>query len=427
MKLYEYPARESWDALTARPANDPTALFDQVGAILRDVRERGDEAVADYSEKFDGRRPESLRVSREEIARAADRVSPALKAAIAAAKANIEQFHRAQRCEMPCVETQPGVRCWQKSLPIERVGLYIPGGTAPLFSTVLMLAVPARIAGCREIVLCSPASREIGDVHPAVLYAASLCGIEKIFRIGGVQAIAAMAYGTASVPKVYKIFGPGNQFVTAAKQMVSLSETAIDMPAGPSEVEVMADATARVPFVAADLLSQAEHGADSQVVLVTDSAETAAAVTAETLRQLEALPRRDIAAKALENSRIVVLHDQEEMIEFTDCYAPEHLILSVSEPEAVADRIHNAGSVFLGHYTPESAGDYASGTNHTLPTKGYARAYSGVTLDSFCKKTTFQQITPEGLARIGSVIEEMASAEQLFAHRNAVSVRLKQR
>ena len=425
MKLYLYPPREDWPGLIRRPATDSAALFDKVGGILSDVRARGDKAVKEWSLKFDGQAPECLEVPRDVVRAAADELSDDLRRAIVQAKANIEKFHRAQLPHLPKVETMPGVLCWQQSLPIEKVGLYIPGGTAPLFSTVLMLAVPAKLAGCDEVVLCSPIDKTRGEIHPAVLYAAGLCGIEHIFRIGGVQAIGAMAYGTESVPKVYKIFGPGNQFVMAAKQMVSLDDTAIDMPAGPSEVEVLADATARVEFIAADLLSQAEHGADSQVVLVTDSEELARQVQAETLRQCAVLPRHGIAEKALENSRLVVLRTRDEMMAFTNAYAPEHLIISCADARQLAGQVRNAGSVFLGNYTPESAGDYASGTNHTLPTKGYARAYSGVSLDSFLKKTTFQEITREGLQQLGGIIEVMAENEALFAHRNAVTLRLK--
>lgn len=424
MKIYQYPAKSEWPSLMRRPVSDRTALFGTVSAILDEVRRRGDEAVREYTRRFDGVEPASLQVSAADIQAAAAQVPDSLKQAIARAKQNIEAFHQAQRHELPRVETMPGVTCWQKALPIEKVGLYIPGGTAPLFSTVLMLAVPARLAGCREIVLCSPADRRTGQIHPAVLYTAQVCGIDKVFSIGGVQAIAAMAYGTESVPQVYKIFGPGNQYVMAAKQLVGMEDTAIDMPAGPSEVEVLADETARVPFVAADLLSQAEHGPDSQVLLVTDSPALAQAVMDETQRQCEALPRHEIAAKALENSRIIVLKSRRDMMDFTNEYAPEHLIISTGDYAELAGQVRNAGSVFLGNYAPESAGDYASGTNHTLPTKGYAKAYSGVSLDSFLKKTTFQEITPAGLQQIGGIIEEMAANEQLFAHKNAVSLRL---
>ena len=339
-------------------------------------------------------------------------------------KGNITKFHSAQAQELPCVETMPGVTCWQKAKAIEKVGLYIPGGTAPLFSTVLMLAIPAQIAGCKEIVLCPPPNKE-GKVHPAVLFAAKTAGVSKIFKIGGVQAIASMAYGTESVPKVYKIFGPGNQYVTAAKQMVSLKEVAIDMPAGPSEVEVLADETANPVFVASDLLSQAEHGVDSQAVLVTTSESLADKVMKEVEIQLEKLPRKEIASKSVANSKIFIVKDMQEAITLSNSYAPEHLIISANNYREIAEQIDNAGSIFLGYYTPESAGDYASGTNHTLPTNGYAKAYSGVNLDSFRKKITYQEITKEGLNRIGDAIEIMASNEQLFAHQNAVTLRRK--
>ena len=407
-----------------RPSNDRSALFSTVSAVLDDVRLHGDEAVRRYTLQFDQTSLDALQVTPEEIA-AADRLVPeSLKQAVTLAADNIRTFHEAQRTTLPAVETRPGVKCWQKALPIDRVGLYIPGGTAPLFSTVLMLAVPARLAGCREIVLCSPVDRQTGQIHPAVLYTANYCGVRKIFKIGGVQAVGAMAYGTESVPRVYKIFGPGNQYVMAAKQLVSMEDTAIDMPAGPSEVEVLADDSASVPFVAADLLSQAEHGPDSQVLLVTDSTALAQAVMDETLSQCEALPRHEIAAKSLDNSRIIVLKNRQDMMDFTNEYAPEHLIISTRDYQELAAQVRNAGSVFLGNYAPESAGDYASGTNHTLPTKGYAKAYSGVSLDSFLKKTTFQELTQEGLRHLGPVIEVMAANEQLFAHKNAVTLRL---
>lgn len=424
MKLYRYPDRSIWPELMRRPANDAFALFDTVKSILSDIRSRGDLAVKDYCLRFDGAAPSSLLVSSQEMEQAAQLVSDELKQAIAQAKATIERFHAAQFASMPVVETMPGVRCWQQATPIDKVGLYVPGGTAPLFSTVLMLAVPARLAGCREIVLCSPPDRQTGEIHPAVLYAASVCGINKVFRIGGVQAIGAMAYGTETIPKVYKIFGPGNQYVTAAKQWVSLEDTAIDMPAGPSEVEVVADESARPELVAADLLSQAEHGKDSQVLLLTLSESLADRVMQATMEQCEKLPRKEIAMEALSHSRIVVLRNEEELVDFTNDYAPEHLILSLVNYASLAKQIRNAGSVFLGYHTPESAGDYASGTNHTLPTKGYAKAYSGVCLDSFMKKTTFQEISPEGLQAIGRTIEIMAENEALFAHKNAVSLRL---
>lgn len=367
----------------------------------------------------------SLAVSEEEQQEAENLVSEDLKAAIRLAKQNIETFHAAQRFEGKKVQTQPGVTCWQKAVAIEKVGLYIPGGTAPLFSTVLMLAVPARIAGCKEIVLCTPPGRD-GKVHPAVLFAAKVAGVNRIFKAGGIQAIAAMAYGTESVPKVYKIFGPGNQYVTAAKQLVSLRDVAIDMPAGPSEVEVLADETANPIFVAADLLSQAEHGVDSQAILITTSVELQQAVKVEVERQLALLPRKEIAEKSLANSKLIVVDSMAEAIELTNAYAPEHLIIETEDYLSVAERIVNAGSVFLGSLTPESAGDYASGTNHTLPTNGYAKAYSGVSLDSFIRKITFQEIKPEGLNIIGPAIELMAANEQLDAHKNAVSVRLGQ-
>ena len=394
-------------------------------SVIDRVKEEGDRAVLDYEEKFDKVVLASLAVSEEEQQEAENLVSEDLKAAIRLAKQNIETFHAAQRFEGKKVQTQPGVTCWQKAVAIEKVGLYIPGGTAPLFSTVLMLAVPARIAGCKEIVLCTPPGRD-GKVHPAVLFAAKVAGVNRIFKAGGIQAIAAMAYGTESVPKVYKIFGPGNQYVTAAKQLVSLRDVAIDMPAGPSEVEVLADETANPIFVAADLLSQAEHGVDSQAILITTSVELQQAVKVEVERQLALLPRKEIAEKSLANSKLIVVDSMTEAIELTNAYAPEHLIIEPEDYLSVAERIVNAGSVFLGSLTPESAGDYASGTNHTLPTNGYAKAYSGVSLDSFIRKITFQEIKPEGLNIIGPAIELMAANEQLDAHKNAVSVRLGQ-
>ncbi len=431
MEIILNPQREAWPALMRRPANDSSQLFGQVSAILQDVKARGDAALKEYEARFDGVALDSLQVSPSELQAAESLVSPALKNAIARAKANVEAFHRAQLPARPdgrlfSIETMPGVQCWQKAIAIDKVGLYIPGGTAPLFSTVLMLAIPAKLAGCREIVLCSPPSRQTGQIHPAVLYTAQLCGVEKIFKLGGVQAIAAMAYGSESLPRVYKIFGPGNQYVTAAKQMLSLEDTAIDMPAGPSEVEVLADETAVPAFVAADLLSQAEHGVDSQVLLITDSESLAQQAMAECQRQCALLPRREIAEKALANSRIVVL-PRRQWMDFTNGYAPEHLIISTQDCRQLAEQVRNAGSVFLGNYTPESAGDYASGTNHTLPTKAYARAYSGLSVDSFMKKTTFQEITADALQNsLGPVIREMAENEQLFAHANAVAIRSKQ-
>ena len=403
MILISNPDKSQWQEILKRPVMNTENLFDTVRSVIDRVKEEGDRAVLDYEEKFDKVVLASLAVSEEEQQEAENLVSEDLKAAIRLAKQNIETFHAAQRFEGKKVQTQPGVTCWQKAVAIEKVGLYIPGGTAPLFSTVLMLAVPARIAGCKEIVLCTPPGRD-----------------------GKVQAIAAMAYGTESVPKVYKIFGPGNQYVTAAKQLVSLRDVAIDMPAGPSEVEVLADETANPIFVAADLLSQAEHGVDSQAILITTSVELQQAVKVEVERQLALLPRKEIAEKSLANSKLIVVDSMTEAIELTNAYAPEHLIIETEDYLSVAERIVNAGSVFLGSLTPESAGDYASGTNHTLPTNGYAKAYSGVSLDSFIRKITFQEIKPEGLNIIGPAIELMAANEQLDAHKNAVSVRLGQ-
>ena len=433
MKIYRNPSEAEVRELITRPTKDAADLTALVAAVLQRVKNEGDAAVLDYEQQFDkvdlrsacspsGASP--LAVSPEEFAAAEVAVSDELKAAIQLAHDNIARFHEAQRYAGIEVETAPGVRCWQRSVPIERVGLYIPGGTAPLFSTVLMLATPARIAGCSEIVLCTPPSRD-GSVNPAILVAARIAGVSKVFKAGGVQAIGAMAYGTESVPKVSKIFGPGNQFVQCAKQLVSLADVAIDMPAGPSEVEVIADATANPAFVAADLLSQAEHGVDSQVLLVTTSEAFIAAVEAEVSKQLAALPRQEIAAAALENSRIVLVASTDEALAISNRYAPEHLIIETADAEALAARVVNAGSVFIGHLTPESAGDYASGTNHTLPTNGYATAYSGVNLDAFCRKITYQKITPEGLQSIGHAVELMAAAEQLDAHKNAMTVRLR--
>lgn len=424
MYLINNPDRSQWAELLKRPTLNTENLFDTVRGIINRVRAEGDVAVLALEEQFDKVKLTSLAVSAEEWQEAESLLTDELKAAIRLAKQNIETFHAAQRFEGKKVETQPGVTCWQKAVAIEKVGLYIPGGTAPLFSTVLMLAIPAKIAGCREIVLCTPPGRN-GKVHPAVLFAAQVAGVDKVFKAGGVQAIASMAYGTESIPKVYKIFGPGNQYVTAAKQLVSLRDVAIDMPAGPSEVEVLADETANPTFVAADLLSQAEHGVDSQAVLITTSAALQQAVKAEVERQLALLPRKEIASKSLENSKLIVVNSMDEAIEMTNAYAPEHLIVETADYMEVAAKVVNAGSVFLGSLTPESAGDYASGTNHTLPTNGYAKAYSGVSLDSFIRKITFQEILPEGLRRIGPAIEVMAANEQLDAHKNAVTERLK--
>ena len=422
MKIYTYPAKEELDALLKRPVRDASELGATVSAVLQDVRERGDAAVKEYEERFDKVCLNSLAVSEMEMLEAEKLVSEELKEAIRIAHQNIERFHASQRFEGEHVMVVEGVECWQKAVAIEKVGLYIPGGTAPLFSTVLMLATPAKIAGCRDIVLCTPPARD-GSVNPAILVAARIAGVSRIYKIGGVQAIGAMAYGTESVPKVYKIFGPGNQFVMCAKQQVSLHGVAIDMPAGPSEVEVLADETSNVSFVAADLLSQAEHGVDSQVLLVCKSEETAQKVEAEVERQLALLPRKEIAAQALEHSKAIVVRDDDEMMEITNRYAPEHLIIETSNYMELAEKVVNAGSVFLGSLTPESAGDYASGTNHTLPTNGYAVAYSGVNLDSFCRKITFQHIQPEGIRSIGRAVELMAEAEGLDAHKNAMTLR----
>ena len=423
MKIYRYPKRELWGEITSRPRLDLTKLNETVAQVLSDVRQRGDEAVKEYELKFDKATLETLAVSEQEMQEAEQLVSSELKAAIELAHQNIHQFHAAQKFEGKKVETQPGVSCWQKSVAIERVGLYIPGGTAPLFSTVLMLATPAKIAGCQEIVLCTPPNRE-GKVNPAILVAARIAGVSKIFKAGGVQAIGAMAYGTESVPKVFKIFGPGNQYVMAAKQQVSLDEVAIDMPAGPSEVCVLADDTANAEFVAADLLSQAEHGIDSQVLFITTSEQKMTEVQAEVERQLALLPRQEMASKALDNSRLVLVNSVDEMIALSNVYAPEHLIIQTADYEQLAERVVNAGSVFLGQYACESAGDYASGTNHTLPTHGYATAYNGVNLDSYCRKITFQHLTEEGIRHIGRAVELMAEAEQLDAHKNAMTVRI---
>ena len=423
MNIVKYPTKDEWQALLERPHRDASELHGTVKAVLDDVRQRGDEAVKEYELKFDKVALDSLAVSDAEMAEAEKLVSEELKAALMLAHANIEKFHASQKFEGKKVETAKGVFCWQKSVPIERVGLYIPGGTAPLFSTVLMLATPAKIAGCKEIVLCTPPNRE-GKVNPVILMAAKVAGVSKIFKAGGVQAIGAMAYGTESVPKVSKIFGPGNQFVMAAKQQVSLYDVAIDMPAGPSEVAVVADDTANPVFVAADLLSQAEHGVDSQVIMITTSEVLAEKVSVEVDRQLDLLPRKEMAEQSLLYSKLIIVKDIDEAVEITNEYAPEHLILAVADYMAFAERVVNAGSVFLGNYSCESAGDYASGTNHTLPTSGYAKAYSGVNLDSFCRKITFQELTAEGVRSIGHAVEQMAEAEMLDAHKNAMTVRL---
>ena len=423
MKTYQNPPKNTWDELLKRPTFSVGELRDQVQVILTEIRTDGIDAIRKYTEKFDGVFIENLTVTAEEISEASGLVDNALKDAITIAAANVRKFHESQIPVTRRIETTSGVTCWQKAVAIDKVGLYIPGGSAPLFSTVLMLAIPAIIAGCMEIVLCTPPDKD-GKINPAILFAAQLVGVSKIYKLGGIQAIGAMAYGVDCVPKVYKIFGPGNQYVMAAKQLVSISDVAIDMPAGPSEVAIMADSTANPAFIAADLLSQAEHGPDSQVILVTNDASLIEKVVLELGAQLDELPRKAIAEKALANSQAIVLKNAEEMIELINGYAPEHLIIAMENYTEVAEKITNAGSVFLGNYTPESAGDYASGTNHTLPTNGWARSFSGVNLDSFMKKITFQKITPEGILNLGPVIETMAAAELLDAHKNAVMLRL---
>ena len=424
MRIIKYPKREQWAEIIERPRLDLSQLNATVASVLADVKQRGDEAVKEYEAKFDKVALTSLAVTEQEMDEAESLISNDLKDAIILAHHNIKVFHISQRFVGQKIKTQEGVTCWQKSVAIEKVGLYIPGGTAPLFSTVLMLATPAKIAGCKEIVLCTPPNKE-GKVNPAILYAARVAGVSKIFKAGGVQAIGAMAYGTESIPKVYKIFGPGNQYVMAAKQQVSLDEVAIDMPAGPSEVCVIADETANAEFVAADLLSQAEHGIDSQVLLITTSESKLEEIHQQVDKQLEELPRKEIASKALENSCYVLVRDYDEMMELTNLYAPEHLVIQTANYEQLAEKVVNAGSVFLGKYACESAGDYASGTNHTLPTHGYATAYNGVNLDSYCRKITFQHLTEEGIRHIGRAVELMAEAEQLDAHKNAMTVRIK--
>lgn len=423
MNIIKYPKRDEWQAICQRPHLDFTKLNETVSSVLKDVQKNGDDAVKRYEEKFDHVALDSLAVTKAEIDEAMTQISSELKSSLELAHHNIAVFHEAQKFEGKKIETAKGVTCWQKSIPIEKVGLYIPGGTAPLFSTVLMLATPAKIAGCKEIVLCTPPNRE-GKVNPAILAAAMIAGVSKIYKAGGVQAIGAMAYGTESVPKVYKIFGPGNQFVMAAKQQVSLHDVAIDMPAGPSEVCVVADDTSNPVYVAADLLSQAEHGIDSQVFLITTSEEMLLKVKAEVEKQLKSLPRREIAAKSLDNSRLVLVHDYNEAMDLSNCYAPEHLILATQNYEQLATKVINAGSVFLGQWACESAGDYASGTNHTLPTHQYALAYNGVNLDSYNRKVTFQHLTEEGIRTIGSAVVCMAENEQLEAHANAMRLRV---
>lgn len=425
MQVIKYPKKETWVELLSRPTFDTSSLNNTVSTILADIKQNGDDAILRYEEKFDKVKLSALAVSTAEILNSEKSLSLELKIAIQTAADNIRKFHTSQIFETKKIQTTQGVICWQKPVGIEKVGLYIPGGSAPLFSTVLMLAVPAKIAGCKEIILCTPPDIE-GNINPAILYAAQVAGVNRIYKAGGVQAIGAMAYGTESIPKVYKIFGPGNQYVMTAKQMVSLKDVAIDMPAGPSEVQVIADDSANAVFIAADLLSQAEHGADSQVILTTTSENLINKVLSEIDIQLATLPRKEIAEKALLNSKAILLNNMNDIVDLTNEYAPEHLIIETENYMSIADKIVNAGSVFLGNYTPESAGDYASGTNHTLPTNGYAKAYSGVNLDSFVKKITFQEISREGIKTLGNTIEIMAEHELLFAHKNAVTLRLKE-
>jgi histidinol dehydrogenase len=423
MQKYIEPAKNTWNEILTRPAFSLEELDEKVKKILYHVKKNGDNALKNYTKQFDGVELDELWVSGEEVQAANSKISNELRESIDLARANIEKFHYAQQSKFEVIETSPGVRCWQKSVPIKKVGLYIPGGLAPLFSSVLMLAIPAAIAGCEEIVLCTPPDKQ-GNIHPSILYAAGLVGVTRICKIGGAQAIAAMAYGTNSVPAVYKIFGPGNQFVTAAKQLVSREGVAIDLPAGPSEVLVVADDKSNVTYVASDLLSQAEHGADSQVILVANNENTVDETIAEVYSQLDKLPRKNLAKQSLQHSKAIALHSTRDIIDLINAYAPEHLIISSSNYQEISVNIENAGSVFLGPYTPESAGDYVSGTNHTLPTNGYARAYSGVNLDSFVKKITFQQISMQGLKNIGKAVEIMAEQEHLLAHKRAVSYRL---
>lgn len=423
MKVVRYPEKSEYASLLARPVMDSSSLESAVQTVLSEVKSRGDAALLEYTSRFDGVQLNKLEVSEEEKQEAANLVTTALKEAMQLAAANIRRFHQAQVQPVEIIETMPGIQCWRKSVGIEKVGLYIPGGTAPLFSTILMLGIPASIAGCKEIVLCSPPDKT-GKLHPAIIYAASLVGVTRIFKVGGAQAIAAMAYGTESIPQVYKIFGPGNQYVTCAKQLVQRDGLAIDMPAGPSEVAVFADESSDPSYVAADLLSQAEHGADSQVVLVTTDETLPEKVDKALTKQLEQLSRATLAEKALLNSSAIVVRNTDEALEILNLYAAEHLILASDQASELANKIVNAGSVFLGHLTPESVGDYASGTNHTLPTNGYAKAYSGVSVDSFVRKITFQELTSEGLQAIGPSVVEMAGAEGLDAHAQAVTIRM---
>lgn len=422
IEILKNPPKDTWVSILRRPAMDNSSLESKVKSILDDIRVNGDEAALKYTNTFDNPNQRDFEIPGGIIAGSEKNINPTLKVAIDNAAKNIETFHLSQREESKVVETQPGVSCWRKNVGIEKVGLYIPGGTAPLFSTILMLAIPAKIAGCKEIVLCTPEGKN--GIHPAILYAAKIAGVNKVFRIGGAQAIASMAYGTESIPKVYKIFGPGNQFVTMAKMLVSMQGTAIDMPAGPSEVMIVADETANPEFIAADMLSQCEHGADSQAVLLTNSSEIAEAAAKEIDKQLNELSRKELASQSLQYSKIIVLDNDDNIVALMNEYAAEHLILSVKNPMEFGNKVVNAGSVFLGHYSPESVGDYASGTNHTLPTNGFAKAYSGVSLDSFIKKITFQELSTDGLSKLGPLVETMASAEQLDAHKNAVTVRL---
>ncbi|HEX6847300.1 MAG TPA: histidinol dehydrogenase [Chitinophagaceae bacterium] len=431
IKVIKHPNKEDWKEIIKRPVFENASLEKAVKKILDKVKEKGDKAVRKYTKEFDGVKLKKLAVSEKQIRNSQNLLSQELKDAIQQAKSNIEKFHGLQSEDVKVIETMPGINCWRSSVAIEKVGIYIPGGSAPLFSTVLMLAIPAKIAGCKEIILTSPPTLspngEGASVHPAILYAAKLCGVTKVFKVGGVQAVAAMAYGTETIPKVFKIFGPGNQYVTAAKQLIQKEGIAIDMPAGPSEVLVIADDTANPEFVAADLLSQAEHGADSQVILLTTSERIVEEVQQSIKEQLKELPRREIAEMALANSKIVLLNSAEEAVDLSNLYAPEHLILSCENAEELTGKIISAGSVFIGDYSPESAGDYASGTNHTLPTNGYAAMYSGVSVDSFVKKITFQKLSKEGLENLGNTVMEMASAEGLDAHKNAIAIRLERK
>jgi len=423
MKTIHNPKKEDWSELLKRPTRTFKDIETTVDDIFKNIQQRGDDAVLKYTSMFDGVDLESIEISNSEIENAESHVSDELKSAIQLAKSNIHTFHEAQKTEPVKVETQPGVTCWQAKKPIQKVGLYIPGGTAPLFSTILMLAVPAKIAGCSEIVLCTPPNNE-GKINPVTLYTAQLCGIDKVFKVGGIQAIGAMTFGTETIPKVYKIFGPGNQYVTVAKQVATTFDVAIDMPAGPSELLVVADETANPEFVASDLLSQAEHGVDSQVVLVSTDEQTILDVQKAITKQIEVLPRKEMATKAIENSKFVLMSDTTSALELIDFYGPEHFIISTKDDDFYVENINNAGSVFIGKYTPESAGDYASGTNHTLPTNGYAKQYSGVNLDSFNKAITYQKITEEGIKHIGEAVELMAEAEGLQAHKNAMTLRI---